>query len=212
MLPRPCNSLGFSQWATSTYWLRQRKNKHVQTEKIVNYETNRSEVIAPAQKEGIERLPVSLKTRTRDFGIIALTNFLHVVLFARDLKAWQSVTGALSLIWFREASSARQRETNESWQFILSVTDRWSHELPPCSLLEGAEGWLLVDTDTTNRPLLNPTGFMFQQAEYELQHEEAENQSTSNTVIKLGRYYFMIYIFNPTIQSLGKFTILQLRY
>lgn len=52
----------------------------------------------------------------------------------RDHRAWQSVTGALSLIWFREESSARQRETNESWQFILSVTDRWSHGLPPWSL------------------------------------------------------------------------------
>lgn len=95
----------------------------------------------------------------------------------RDLKAWQSVTGAPSLIWFREVSSACQRETNESWRFILSVTDRWSHGLPPWSLLEGGEGWILVDTDTTNRPLLNPKGFIFQPAEYELQHDTLKLQT-----------------------------------
>lgn len=98
----------------------------------------------------------------------------------RDLRAWQSVTHAPSLIWFREASSARQRETNESWQFILSVTDRWSHGLPPWSLLEGGEGWILVDTDTTNRPLLNPKGFIFQPAEYELQHYTLKLQNQSS--------------------------------
>lgn len=96
----------------------------------------------------------------------------------RDLRAWQSVTRAPSLIWFREASSARQRETNESWQFILSVTDRWSHGLPPWSLLEGGEGWKLVDTDTTNRPFLNPKGFIFQPAEYEHYTLKLQNQSS----------------------------------
>lgn len=151
----------------------------------------RSEVIAPAQKGQFGKLPVALSVFCHNW----IDKFPACGFVCRDLKAWQSVTGAPSLLWFREAGSARQRETNESWQFILSVTDRWSHGLPPWSLLEGGEGWILVDTDTTNRPLLNLKGFIIQPAEYELQHHTLKLQMIKIITNYTKYQIFMILLF-----------------
>ncbi len=73
------------------------------------------------RKGDLENCPLLSKPTLQYFCHNWIDKFPACGFVCRDLKAWQSVTGAPSLIWFREASSACQRETNESWQFHFII-------------------------------------------------------------------------------------------